>query len=181
MVKETKLEGKRMVTLTKRSKIVIVALTAVALLAVAVPYAVYALPSASDSNIVGVTRTLAAKGVAVHVVNGQNVTVPANFTLTLERAVGSSNTLPRFNVSSGSVVVNGITYTITQGNGGVLRGRHLILLQAQGTGPDGQVITFKFAGRYFWLGGHLYVARIGARLFTEDDNFVLLLRAAIRV
>jgi hypothetical protein len=170
-----------MVNITKRSKLVIAAVTVVALLVLAVPYAAYALPSTSGSDIIGATLTLVAKGFAVHVVNGQNVTVPANFTLTLERAVSSTTASPKFNVAGGSVVVNGVTYTITSGNGAVLRGRHVILLQAQGTGPDGQAVTFKLAGRYFWLGGHLYVARIGARLLTDNDNFTLLLRAAIRV
>jgi hypothetical protein len=169
-----------MVTFTKRSKLLIAAVIVIALLVVVVPYAVYALPSTGDSNLVGAIRTLVAKGVARQVVNGQNMTVPANFSLILERAGGNS-TLPKFNITGGTVVVNGVAYTITSGNGGVLRGRHLILLQAQGTGPNGQAVTFKLAGRYFWLGGHLYVARIGARLLTDNGNFTLLMRATIRV
>lgn len=168
-----------MITLSKKSKLLIVAVTVVALLMVAVPCAVYALPT-SDSNIVGPTRTLVAKGVDRQVIEGQNVTTPANFTLTLERS-GTNTTVPRFNVTGGTVIVNGATYTITSGNGAVLHGRHLILLQAQGTGPDGQAVTLRLAGRYFWMGGHLYVARIGARLLTANSNSTLLLRAAIRV
>ena len=168
-----------MITLSKKSKLLIVAVTVVALLMVAVPCAVYALPT-SDSNIVGPTRTLVAKGVDRQVIEGQNVTTPANFTLTLERS-GTNTTVPRFNVTGGTVIVNGATYTITSGNGAVLHGRHLILLQAQGTGPDGQAVTLRLAGRYLWMGGHLYVARIGARLLTANSNSTLLLRAAIRV
>src|SRR5450759_1687498 len=125
-----------MVTFTNKSKLLIIAVTVVALLVVAVPCAVYALPT-SHSNIVGASRTLVAKGVAREVVNGQNVTVPANFALTLEHS-GGNTTVPKFNVTGGTVIVNGVTYTITSGNGGVLRSRHLILLQAQGTGPDCQ-------------------------------------------
>ena len=68
-----------MVNLTKKSKIVIAAVVVVAVLAFAVPLAAYALP-VSDSNIAA-SRTLVAKGVAIEVVNGENVTVPANFTL----------------------------------------------------------------------------------------------------
>ena len=168
-----------MVTFTNKSKILIVALIVGALLVVAVPAAVYAL-SASDSNIVGASRTLVAKGVDRQVVNGENVTVPANFTLTLTRS-GGTTTIPKFTVISGTVIINGASYTITSGNGGVLRGRHLILLQAQGTGPDGQAATLRLAGRYFWMGGHLFVVRIGARLITESGNSTLLMRAAIRV
>ena len=168
-----------MTALTRKRKLVIAAAAIAALLVVvAVPYAVYALP-VSDINIAA-SRTLVAKGVAREVVNGENVTVPANFKLTLERSGGNS-TVPKFNVTGGTIVVNGATYTITSGNGGVLRGRNLILLQAQGTGPDGQTVTLKLAGRYFWMGGHLYVARIGAKLQTQSGNFTLLMRAAINV
>jgi len=167
-----------MVTLTKRRTIIIATLTVVAVLAIAIPLAAYALPI-SDSSIAS-NRTLVAKGVARGVVNGENVTLPANFTLALERA-GGNNTVPKFNVVGGTVVINGVAYTITSGNGGVLRGRRLILLQAQGTGPDGQAVTLKLAGRYFWMGGRLYVARIGARLLTPNGNYTLLLRAGIRV
>jgi hypothetical protein len=168
-----------MATFTTKNKILVAAVVVTALLVFAVPFAVYALPT-SDSNIVTSNRTLQAKGVAVEVINGQNTTVPANFTLTLERS-GGNTTVPKFNVISGTVNVDGAAYNIISGNGGVLRSRHLILLQAQGTGPDGQAITLKLAGRYFWMGGHLYVARIGARLLTDNGNYTLLLRAAIRV
>lgn len=169
---------KDMVNLTKKSKIVIAVVVVVAVLAFAVPFAAYALP-VTDSNIAA-SRTLVAKGVAREVVNGENVTVPANFTLTLERD-GGNVTVPKFNVVGGTADVNGVTYTITSGKGGVLRARHLILLKAEGTGPDGQAVTLKLAGRYFWMGGHLYVARVGARLLTDNGNFTLLLRAGIRV
>ena len=67
-------------------------------------------------------------------------------------------------------MVNGVTYTVTSGNGGVLTGRHAILLQAQGTSPDGQTVTFKLAGRYFWMGGNLYVVRIKQQDPTEPGN-----------
>ena len=178
--KDVELEVKnKMVTFTNKSKILIVAIIVAALLVVAVPATVYAMPI-SDSNIVGASRSLVAKGVDRQVVDGQNVTVPANLTLTLTRSGGNA-TVPKFTVTSGTVIVNGATYTIASGNGGVLRSRHLILLQAQGTGPDGQAVTLRLAGRYFWMGGHLFVARIGARLITESGNSTLLLRAAIRV
>lgn len=167
-----------MVAMSKK-RITIIAVVAVAVaLAIAIPLAAYALP-VSDSNIAS-TRTLIAKGVAREIVNGENVTFPANSTLALERTGGNAS-IPRFNVVGGTVVVNGATYTISSGNGGVLRGRHLILLKAQGMGPDGQAVTLKLAGRYFWMGGRLYVARIGAKLLTPSGNFTLLLRAGIRV
>ena len=77
-------------------------------------------------------------------------------------------------------MVNGVSYAVTSGKGGVLTGRHIILLQAQGTGPEGQTVTLKLAGRYFWMGGNLYVVRIGAKLDIDNTNYTLLMRAAIR-
>lgn len=168
-----------MATFTTKNKILVVAVIVITLLVFAVPFAVYALP-ASDSNIVTSNRTLQAKGIAVEFIDGQNTSVPANFTLNLERSSGNM-TVPKFNVVSGTVNVDSVAYNIVTGNGGVLRGRHLILLQAQGTGLDGQAVTLKLVGRYFWMGGHLYVARIGGRLLTDNGNYTLLLRAAIRV
>ncbi len=167
-----------MVALTKKRIIIVAAVAIVAVLALAIPLTAYALP-ANDVEIAS-SRTLVAKGIARETVNGEELKVPANFTLTLQKA-GGNNTVPRFNVVGGNVVINGTSYSIGSGNGGVLRGRHLILLKAQGTGPEGQVITLKLAGRYFWMGGRLYLARISARLLTPNGNFTLLLRAGIRV
>jgi len=150
-----------------------------AVLAVAVPFVAYAAPAASNDPVQG-TRNLIARGTATENVNGENVTTPANFTLTLERT-GTNTTIPKFNVISGSVNIDGTTYTITSGHGGVLRGRHAILLQAQGMGPDGQTATLKLAGRYFWMGGHLFVARMAGLLQTGSGKEVLLMRAAIRI
>ncbi len=166
-----------MLNLTKK-KLIIAAVAVALVLAVAIPCVAYALP-VSDSYIAS-SKTLVAKGIAVEVVNGKNVRVPANFTLMLERD-GDNATMPKFIVVGGTVNVDGVTYTITSGNGAVLRGRQLILLKAQGTGPGDETVTLKLAGRYFWIGGRLYVARIAARLLTDDDSFVLLHRASIRV
>ncbi len=167
-----------MVTVTKKRKALIAVAAVVALVAVIVPSVVYALPP-SDASIAA-SRTLIAKGVAKELVNEENVTVPASFTLTLQRS-STDATVPRFDVTGGKVIVDGVSYTITSGNGGVFRGRHLILLQATGIQADGQTVTLRLAGRYFWMGGHLYVARIGARLLTPEGDFTLLLRTQIRV
>ncbi len=139
----------------------------------------FAAPAVGNDPVQG-TRSLIGKGLAREVVDGQNVTVPANFTLTLERE-GTNATVPKFNIISGTVTIDGTTYSITSGNGGVLRGRHEILLQAQGTGPDGKSVTLKLAGRYFWIGGHLFVVRMAGSLQTDAGKETLLLRAAIKV
>jgi hypothetical protein len=156
------------------------ALLAVAfVLVVAVPYVAFAAPAAVNNPIVG-TRNLLGKGVVRETVNGENVNAPANFTLTLERA-GTNLSVPKFNVVGGALNVNGTIYTIASGDGGVLRARHVILLQAQGIGPDGQSATLKLAGRYFWLGGHLFVLRMAGSVQTTGGKEQLLMRAEIRV
>jgi len=125
-------------------------------------------------------KTLKAQGIATQKIDEHTVKSPANFTLTLQ-ATSTNGIVKKFDVTGGTVVINGVSYTIESGNGGVLARRHLILLQAQGKGPDGKTVTFELAGRYFWMGGHLWVARIGARLQTDNANYTLLLRAAIRL
>ncbi len=167
-----------MINMTRKSKLIIIAVVVIVVLVAAIPYAAYALP-ADDSKIVA-NRTLVAKGVAREVINGETMTSPANFTLTLERTADNSK-VPRFNVVGGSIDINGVKYIIASGEGGVLRGRHLILLKAEGMGLDGQAFTLRLAGRYFWMGGRLYVARIGARLLTDNGNFTLLMRSEIRI
>ena len=161
-----------------KSKLLIASVAIVALLVIVLPYSVSALPT-SNSNVTA-SKTLLAKGIATQSVNGEKVNVPASLTLTLTNAADKTN-VNKFVVTGGSIVVNGITYTITSGNGGVLYGKHLILLQAQGTGSNGETVTLKLEGRYFWMGAHLYVIRVGAKLQTDNGDFTSLLRAAIRV
>jgi hypothetical protein len=172
------LEEKRLITLGRKNKVFITAITAVAIiLAVSLPF-VSALPT--STNAISNTKTLKAQGFAYQKTDGQTMKYQANFTLTLQ-PTSSNGAIRKFDVAGGTVVVNGVPCAITGGNGGVLTGRRLILLQAQGTSPDGQSITLKLAGRYFWMGGHLYVARIGAKLQTDNANYTLLMRAAIRL
>ena len=66
----------------------------------------------------------------------QQVTTSAGFPLALE-ATEVNETIIKFNVISGTVKINGTEYTITGGNGAVIRNKHGILMQAQGSGPDG--------------------------------------------
>ncbi len=167
-----------MFTTTKQNRIILVALTVTMILVITIPYAAFAAP-ANNEPIQG-TRTLYGKGVARENVNNENVTIPANFTLSLQRA-STNSTIPKFDVASGTINVNGMVYTITSGTGGVLRGRHIIMLQAIGTESNGQAVTLKLAGRYFWMGGHTFVLRMAGSLQTSNDRELLLMRAAIKV
>lgn len=167
-----------MVTLKNKSKLLIAAIAAIAILCVvAVP--LVGAQTASNSAV-GSVKTLNAKGYAYQTVNGQTTQYPASFTLTLQPASASGNSR-LFSVTGGTVVVNGVSYTITSGNGGVGTGRHIVLLQAQGTSPDGQAVTLKLEGRYFWVGGNLYVLRVAAKLQTDNGNYGLLMRASVHV
>lgn len=168
-----------MVTLTKKNKSLIAATVAIALVLIISLPSVYA-ASAAEADPTQVMRNLNAKGIAVQKINDQNVKSSANFILTLT-PTEANQTVKKFDVISGKVVVNGVTYTITDGNGAALTKKHAILLQATGTGPNGQEVTLKLAGRYFWMGGHLFVVRMAGKLQTDNGNFLLLMRAAIRI
>ena len=168
-----------MFTLNRKSKIALVSIASLALMLVMlVPYA-NAQPvstSTSTSN----TKTLKAIGIAYQNANGQTSKFKANFTLTVQ-PTSTFGSIKEFNVLNGTVFVNGVSYSIASGNGIVRTGRHVFMLQAQGTGPDGKAVTFKLEGKYFYMWGHLYVARIGAKLETDNGNYTMLMRSTIRL
>ena len=169
-----------MFTLKKKQKLLITATTALVLVfIVSLPYAYASSPSATTAES-SRTRMLIAKGIAVEKADSQVVMPRAGFALALE-ATEVNETIIKFNVISGIVRINETEYTITGGNGAVIRDKHGFLLQAQGTRPDGQSVTLKLAGRYFWMWGRLYVARLVGSLQTESAKTSLLLRSVIRV
>jgi len=169
-----------MFTLKKKQKLLITATTALVLVfIVSLPYAYASSPSATTAES-SRTRMLIAKGIAVEKADSQVVITRAGFALALE-ATEVNETIIKFNVISGIVKINETEYTITEGNGAVIRDKHGFLLQAQGTSPDGQSVTLKLAGRYFWMWGRLYVARLVGSLQTESAKTSLLLRSVIRV
>lgn len=171
-----------MFTINKKQKMLITATTALALVfIVSLPYAYASSPSATTAETQSSrTRILRAKGLAVEKANNQLVISSAGFALALE-ATEVNETIIKFNVISGTVKINGTEYVITGGNGAVIRDKRGFLLQAEGTSPEGQSVTLKLAGRYFWMWGHLYVARIVGSLQTDSAKIWLVLRAAIRV
>ena len=164
-----------MVSLSKKNKIAIAAIVTMAIvLAVTVPYvSAQTIANNAASNI----RTLHARGNIYQTVDSDTIKYyQANLTLTLQ-PTSTSGSVKLFDVTGGTLVANGVSYTFTSGNGGVLTGRHDVLLQAQGTDPNGQPVTLKLAGQYSWLGGS--TLRIGAKLQTTDTNYTLLMRAPI--
>lgn len=168
-----------MVSLSRKNKIAIAAFVSIAIvLAVSIPYvSAQTIANNAASNI----KTLKARGDIYQKVNANTIQFyQANLTLTLQPS-GTNGTVKLFNVTGGSLVTaNGDTYTFTSGNGGVLTGRHDVLLQAQGTNANGQPLTLKFAGQYSysWLAGRVAL-KIGAKLQTQDANYTLLMLAPI--
>lgn len=125
-------------------------------------------------------RVLKAKGVAKDRSMEEAEHVPAGFMLELV----ASEVKPRiinFDVVGGTLEVNDVEYTILEGEGGVIRYRRGFLLEARGVDVNGEEVTLKLAGRYFWMWGRVYVARIAGVLETQDANYLLFLRSAIRV
>ena len=167
-----------MVKLTKRNKIIIAAIAALAIvLAISVPYVgAQAVANNAASNI----RTLTAHGNIYQTIDSNTIKYyPATLTLTVQPD-GNNGTVRRFDVTGGTLVANGVTYTFTGGNGGVLPRLHDVLLQAQGTDAAGQAVTLKLEGQYSysWTAGHVAL-KIGAKLQTGDANYTLLMQAPI--
>lgn len=167
-----------MITLTKRNKILIAAIISIAIvLVVVVPLAgAQVVANNAASNI----KTLNAKGNIYQTVDSSTIKYyQANLTLTVQPTT-VNGTVRLFDVTSGTLVANGVTYTFTSGNGGVLTRRHDILLQAFGTDQNGQAVTLKLAGQYgySWAAHHV-VLKIGAKLQTDGGNYTLLMAAGI--
>ena len=175
-------------TLTKKNKFVIAALTAIAVaFIVALPITTSAqtttTPTATPTSTSGSTsnaKTLKAIGYGFENVSDVIQKMPTNMTLVVQRTkTGLAGKL--FQVDSGTIYLNGITYSITSGNGGVSYFLRTFELKAQGTGPNGQTVTLKLVGQYFWMWGHLYVARIHGSIQIDNTKAALFLRGAIRV
>ena len=167
-----------MVKLTRKNKIAIAALAAIAIvLVITVPYAsAQTVANNAATNI----KTLNAKGNIYQKIDSDTIKYyQADLTLTLQ-PTSTTGAVKRFDVTGGTLAANGVTYTFTSGNGGVLTGKHDVLLQAQGTDPNGQPVTLKFAGQYSysWLADKVAL-KIGAKLQTTDANYTLLMLAPI--
>lgn len=168
----------KMVKLTRKNKIAIAALAAIAIvLVITVPYAsAQTVANNAASNI----RTLNAKGNIYQKIDSDTIKYyQADLILTLQ-PTSTAGSVKYFDVTGGSLVANGVSYTFATGNGGVLTGRHDVLLQAQGTDPNGQPVTLKLAGQYSnsWLAGKVAL-KIGAKLQTSDNTYTLLMLAPI--
>ena len=159
----------------KKKSIIIVALVALALIAVALfPSVAFAAEETTPQ-----TRILRARGLAFERIENETVKMPTNLTLVVEPGKIGRGVIT-FNVVSGEMEVNGVKYTITEGKGLVAYYRRTLGMQLNGTDQDGNAVTVKLGGSYFWMWGRLHVARLAGTLVTDNAKFGLLLRAAIR-
>jgi hypothetical protein len=167
-----------MVTLSRKNKIAIMAIAAISIVLVITVPDVYAQTTANTA--VSNVRTLNAKGNIYQTIDSNTIKYyPASLTLTLQ-PTSTSGRVKLFDVTSGTLTANGVTYTFTTGKGGLLTGRHAVLLQANGTDPNGQTVTLKFAGQYSYSWAESKVIfKIGAKLQTTDANYTLLMQAPI--
>lgn len=165
-----------MVKLSRKNKIALAVVVSVAIiLMITVPYvSAQTVASNACSNV----KTLNAKGNIYQKINNDTIMFyPANLTLTLQPTY-INGTVRHFEVTGGTLVADGVTYTFASGSGGVLTHRHDVLLQAQGTDANGQTVTLKLAAHYSYnfLASRVTV-KIIAKLQTQDGNYTLLMHS----
>jgi hypothetical protein len=135
-----------MVSLNKKTKIIISSVAIVAvLLLIALPMAG---AETTANNVTSNLKTLNAEGKIYQTIDSSTIKYySADLTLTLQPTTTDGN-IKKFDITGGTLVANGVTYTFANGKGGVSSGRHLILLEARGAASDGQSVTLRLAGRY---------------------------------
>ena len=82
---------------------------------------------------------------------------------------------------TGSVVVNDVTYTITDGKVFLRRDKRSMFMSCTGTDESENHIALKLGARYFWWGGTAYALRSKALLQTQDKLMLLLQRGIARI
>ena len=149
------------ISLKKKASIMALAAVFVAVIIV-LPNIVFATSSttAEESTVQVIAY---AKGIAVQRTNNETEKMPANLTLTTE-PIEQREKLIIFKVVSGEVNINGTVYTLSKGKGIIIKPQHTVVLRCNGTSPDGTEVMLSLHARYFWMGGHLYVARVRGML-----------------
>jgi len=169
-----------MINLTMKKKTAITAVvTAALILMVTVPYVSYATSTENTtecSPIIG-----KARGIAIQHIDNETIRMPANLTLAATPMMRREKVIT-FKIVGGEVNINGTVYPISEGKGVVIKPRHVVILRCKGTTPDGEELLLRLRAKYFWMGGHLYVARIKSALrIGEDTKMLLLLRGAAKI
>jgi hypothetical protein len=129
---------------------------------------------------VNAIKTWNAKGYMLQKIDNETLKYhPASFSLQIAPTT-TNGTAKLFNVVGGSVTLNGVVYTVTSGNGGVLPSQHAILLKATAANADGQTLDLKLAARYVWQWGNNFNVNIAAKATVGDTTYSLLMRTLIR-
>ena len=156
----------------------------VGLLVVSVLCVPYVYASMEDQQVDGYEsdkiRVLGAKGVAKDKSLEEAEFVSAGFRLDL-MATEVKPRIINFDVVGGTLKIDQGEFTILEGEGAVICYRRGFFLQAKGIDANGEEVTLKLVGRYFWMWGRVYVARLAGLLETNTATYTLFLRAAIRV
>jgi hypothetical protein len=125
-------------------------------------------------------RTWNAKGYMLQKIDNETLKYyPASFSLQVTPTT-TNGSAKLFDVTGGTVTLNGVVYTVTSGNGGVLPRQHAILLKATATNADGQTLDLKLAARYVWQWGNNFNVNIAAKATVADTPYELLMRTLIR-
>jgi hypothetical protein len=164
----------------KKKTAITAVVTAALILMITVPYISYATSTENTTTecnpIIG-----KARGIAIQHVDNETIRMPANLTLAATPVMRRDKVIA-FKIVGGEVNINGTVYTISEGKGVVIKPQHVVLLRCKGTTPDGEELLLRLHAKYFWMGGHLYVARIkGVLRIGEDTRMLLLLRGAAKI
>lgn len=125
--------------------------------------------------------TAEAKGWAFQRIDNETIKqYSMAMSVTLGLGQGNGSPIAITNVS-GSVEVNGITYTLGSGKGLIATKRNIALVRAEGVDGQGNNVTLKLAAKYFWWGGRLYAFRGKALLQTIEKPMLLLFRGMAKV
>jgi hypothetical protein len=79
---------------------------------------------------------------------------------------------------TGSVKVNGVTYTFESGKAVLRKEKNLLFIKCQGLDESGNEINLKLGVRYFWQGEKTYALRSIAILQTANKPTLLLQRGS---
>jgi len=148
--------------------------------AIVVPSIAFA-SSATTTEDIDIQVTAYAKGLAIQKIGNKTVKMPANLTLAAE-PIRRGEKLIAFKIIDGKVDINDMVYTISEGSGVVVKPQQAVWIHCKGSCPDGTEVRLNLYARYFWMGGHLCVARIkGILKIGEDTRTLLLMRGLVRI
>ncbi len=125
------------------------------------------------------SRILRGKGLAIQRDKDGTAKSPATMTLALEPGAVTRKVIT-FNIASGEIEVDEVKYVVSEGRGLVAYNNRTMAMRFNATGPDGEAVTVKLVGRYFWMWGRLHAARLLGNLEGEGVKTGLLLRAVVR-